>query len=199
MSDLFIPGADVELFLRDAIEDGYSMEEDLVNPLVVTAISQELEREGYLVDLTELVPTYVLEENEMTMASLLHKRINQALCRVEGVKKNHIPLFSVRVFEAGVHGTTIHRNHPAIGPWAIGITLQGEAPFNVYDDDVIEGFSTIPLFGDEFDPQPYDSMETGPGSAWTLYTKKELVPHSSGIVRSSTQRELIIFYNTDNH
>lgn len=196
MSNVFVPGSDPEAFLRRAIPRGYSMQEQLVPPHVGKAISDELDSAGYLVDYTELVPAQNLEERGLRMASLLHRSLNDILCGIEDDDKNHLPLFSVRVFSSGRYGTTIHRNDSTVGPWAIGITLAGSAPFNVYNQNQLPLYSTQPLFGDGSDPAPLASMETSPGSGWTLYTREQQVPHSSGFVNSETPRELLIFYGT---
>jgi hypothetical protein len=199
MGRVINPGAHLIDFFWDAKIDGYAMGESFIDPSVGEDISGELATAGFLVDYTELMPTDLFQATGMRVAGLLHGKLNEVLCNIEGTSKNHIPLFSVRVFGPGQYGTTVHRNHPSVGPWAVGVTLKGEAPFNVYADDQLSGFETIPLMGDETDPEPLDSMTAGAGSLWTLYTRNELVPHSSGLVNSQTQRELLIFYATANY
>jgi len=170
MRDIVTP---TEAFLRRATVDGYSMQTPFIHPLIGKEISGELKRTGYLVDYTELKPTTIFKEKGMRVARLVHETLNEMLCSIEGKDENHIPLFSVRVFEPGQHDTTIHRNHPSVGPWAIGITLSGAAPFNVYRQDQLTGYEqTIPLIGDGTDPVPRDSMNACAGSGWALYTKK---------------------------
>jgi hypothetical protein len=192
----YVAKQNTNAFLRRAVPDGYSMQNPFIPPGVGEAVSDELEQAGYLWDLVELQPTKIFQEEDMTMARLLHFTLNRAICQIEGEVKNHIPLFSVRIFEPGEYGTTVHRNDEVIGPWVVGVTLKGEAPFNVYGQDQLPPYYTIPLKGDAADPTPRETMEASAGSAWTLYTKDQQVPHSSGFVNSDRQRELIIFYDT---
>ncbi|CAN5158911.1 hypothetical protein BH09PAT3_BH09PAT3_4580 [soil metagenome] len=193
MREIITPGVDAEAFLLRGLRNGYSMQRPLVDPEIAAGVSRELEWGGYLRDLVELESTSSFEAKGMQRAHLLHKTLNDMLCEIEDEDTDHLPLFSVRVFEPGLHGTTVHRNHPSVGPWAIGITLKGEAPFNVYDQDQLPEDSVTPLEGDEFDPIPAATMNADAGAGWTLYTKHEFVPHSSGIVASKTQRELLLF------
>lgn len=196
MRSLVTPGINAQDFLRRAMADGYSMQDPFIDPGIGTSVSRELERAGYLRELAELNPTEIFEEEGMPITHLLHQTVNEAISNIEGVRKNHIPLFSVRVFKAGEYGTDIHRNHFSVGPWVVGVTLNGEAPFNVYYQEQLPERHTISLVGDRTDPDPADTMNARAGSAWALYTGNEQTPHSSGDVTSPTQRELIIFYNT---
>lgn len=200
MRDVIAPGVDADAFLKRGKANGYSMQTPLVNPAIARLASAELKSAGLLVDLTELQPATIFKAEKMSAAYLLHETFRKMINAIDGNDENTnpIPLFSVRVFEPGLHGTTVHRNHPAVGPWAVGITLKGEAPFNVYRQGQLPDQVVIPLKGDALDPVPSDSMETSPGAGWTLYTKNELVPHSSGIVHSDTQRELLLFYALQN-
>ncbi|OGL22136.1 hypothetical protein A2707_02195 [Candidatus Saccharibacteria bacterium RIFCSPHIGHO2_01_FULL_45_15] len=196
MSNIIQPDANPNQFLQKAMANGFSMQESFFDPAIGDQISSELEHAGYLVDYTELKPTTAFEANGMHFAQLLHSTISRLVCRVDTSSANPLPCFSVRVFTPGEHGTTVHRNDPSIGPWAVGLTLKGEAPFNVYSQHQLPDYDTLPLRGDESDPVPLETMNADQGSAWTLYTKNQLVPHSSGIVHSQTQRELLIFYGT---
>jgi len=194
MNNLLLPRDGAMSFLRNAQSNGYSMEPELIRPIVGAKISEELKDAGFLVDYTELVSTSVFEEKGMRFTDAIFKALNAGVSLVEGEHLTHLPLFSVRVFEPGVYGTTVHRNHPSIGPWAIGITLKGTAPFNVYTKYQLPEDTIQPLRGDGNDPIPLDSMEASAGSGWTLYTRETQTPHSSGIVESDIQRELLIFY-----
>lgn len=194
MGRVFSDGVDGEAFLLRAVEDGYSMEQRLIEPAIGLDISAELKHNGYLEDLTELVSTERLASRGMKRTLQLHGKLNKLICKVENARHNYLPFFSVRVFEPGIHGTTIHRNHPAIGPYAVGVTLTGEAPFNVYEHDVLPDDEVRPLLGDGSDPVPMETMNADAGSAWTLYTRHELQPHASGLVLSQERRELLIFY-----
>ena len=196
-----IPTLDVTIpFLMRGKKRGYSMQQRLISRSDGDQISQELEEEGFLEDLVELEETAMFYTQEMQYASQLHSVLNSAICRLEGKNRNHIPLFSVRVFDAGVIGTTIHRNDPVVGPWAVGVTLRGAAPFNVYRQHQLPDKAgyTIDLLDDGNDPTPFASMNACAGSGWTLYTRNQFVPHSSGMVTSLDQRELLIFYATNN-
>ncbi len=195
MSRVFIPPDGAESFLRRATRSGYSMESALVSPVITGLISDELEEAGQLFDYNELKPTSMFEEEGMQFSNFLFQGLNRAISGIEGRRDNHLPYFSVRVFEPGKHGTTIHRNHGTVGPWAVGVTLRGSAPFNVYDHSQLPLGRVIDLYGDGHDPAPLESMTASPGSAWTLYTRRELRPHSSGLVDSPVQRELILFYD----
>lgn len=53
---------------------------------------------------------------------------------------------------------------------------------------------TIPIEGDQTDPEPIVSMIAGAGAGWTLYPGNQLMPRSSGLANLATQRELLIFY-----
>lgn len=194
MRNIIVPGTDAEGFLRRAMDDGYSMQDALIDPAVAQSVSCELDREQYLEDYVELESTDIFEYKDMEAARILHGTFNRMISRAEGRTGNHLPLFSVRVFEPGEHSTTIHRNDPGVGPWAVGFTLSGNAPFNVYQQGQLPGGMVIPLKGDGGDPRPLASMETCAGSGWALYTAHEQVPHSGGLVRSSYQRELLILY-----
>ena len=198
MRHIFRPEADSYDFLARATQEGYSMEEELVEPELCAGVSRELEREGFLKDLVELEPTSEFRKRGMLRAHFLHSALNGMIGRITGDKDSeHLPLFSVRVFEPGEYSTTIHRNHPSIGPWAVGVTLRGNAPFNVYRQEQLPRNEVLPLRGDGNDPEPLERIETQPGAGWVLYTENELVPHSGGIVRSDHQRELLILYGTE--
>jgi hypothetical protein len=196
MKSVFEPGADLKGFLRRGQQHGYSMESPLFDPAIGKLISEELNEAEFLEDLVEQQPVASFKKYRMKVAYELHSVVNQAICELEGKKKNHLPYFSVRVFPAGEHATTVHRNHPYIGPWTVGITLSGEAPFSVYDQSVLDESwdHTIALTGNDTDPTPSDTMAATPGSGWTLYTAHEQMPHSGGLVNSDVQRELLILY-----
>lgn len=172
------------------------MEKSLIHPSVAERVSRELEDNGEMIDYNELRPTSLFDKRGMRFADMLHGTLSRLVRGVDYSDDNPFPLFSVRVFEPGLHGTTIHRNDISIGPWALGITLRGEAPFNVYEQDQLSEGMTVDLVGDERDPEPLDSMDTRAGSAWALYTKYEQMPHSSGIVNSQSRRELLILYGS---
>lgn len=173
------------------------MDEELVDPELCNRVSTELAREDLMHPLVELEPTADFVRRGMFNAQLLHSALNGILCTItQDYDTDHLPLFSVRKFEPGVHSTTIHRNHPTIGPWAIGITLAGTAPFNVYEQHQLGRNEILPLAGDGTDPTPLETMDAHPGAGWTLYTEHELVPHSGGIVDSQEPRELLIMYNS---
>lgn len=191
---MFLPEGGAEPFLRRAQLNSYSMEGELIAPILGGKVSKELEEGGLLVDMIEQADTDIFSMNRMTSTSILHRRLNDAVSAVEGHGMNHLPYFSVRVFEPGAPATTVHRNHPQIGPWAVGITIKGSAPFNTYPQDVLAKWETRPLIGTDQDPAPIDTMSAVAGSGWTLYTENELAPHSGGIVDSDSQRELLIFY-----
>lgn len=170
------------------------MHPELVHPWIGAVISGELEQAGQLVDYTEMQYADEMPGRGMVFAHRLHGILNHAITGVTGQRKDHLPLYSVRVFPPGEHATTIHRNHPSVGPWAVGITLRGQAPFNVYEQDQLRPYQTIPLRGDGNDPMPFESMTAGPGAGWVLYTAHEQLPHSGGFVNSREQRELLLFY-----
>lgn len=197
MGNIIQPGVDATAFLRSAKEHGFGMQEGLVSPALCDEVSWELEEAGFLVDLNEQNPTtHLSADKSMRATSLLHSTLERMVSHVEEDDHRHLPLFSIRVFEPGEYATTIHRNHSSIGPWAIGITLKGQAPFQVYDQAVLrEYWDTIPLFGDDGDPVPVAEMDASAGSAWTLYTENEKRPHSGGLVTDEGRRELIIFYS----
>jgi hypothetical protein len=200
MIDAFTPGANPEAFLRRAMAPGYSMEPNLVLPEIGQRIADELGSAGLLEDLVEMNPVSMLRGGLPTMR-LLHRKLNDALVSIEGKgddedeDANHLPMFSVRVFEPGEPATTIHRNDSCIRPWAIGVTLFGESPFSVYEQDKLEYGYVRSLRGDGSDPTPSETMEAGAGAAWCLYTANEQRPHSGGLVRSTSARALLIFYN----
>ena len=197
MGNIIRPGVDAKAFLQSAKATGYSMQEGLIGAGTCGAVSRELDEAGYLFDLTEQVPTeYLSLHRTMPATKLLHRILEGIVSEIEDDNRRHFPLFSVRVFEAGDYATTIHRNDPAIGPWAVGITLKGNSQFHVYSQNVLpwSQAQTIPLRGDGNDPLPIAEMDAGAGSAWTLYTENEQRPHSGGLVTSEEQRELIIFY-----
>ncbi len=173
------------------------MEKHLIKASLCRGISDELAQHNYLKDLVELESTDEFYIRNMARAALVHNSLNSEIIEATGQDGNHLPLFSVRVFEPGEYSTTIHRNHPTIGPWAVGITLNGSAPFNVYRQSQLPRNEVLPLRGDGTDPDPLDTMETKPGAGWALYTENELVPHSGGIVHSKHQRELLILYGTE--
>lgn len=198
MGNIFVPGADVDAFLRRGLENGFSMQEKLFEPSVGQAISSELIMNGLHEDLIELKPTHQLADKDMTMAAMLHVGLNKAICRITGKDKNHLPLFSVRIFEPGMHSTTIHRNDESVGPWTLGMTLLGKAPFNTYAQNQLDRYTTRPLKGDGTDPTPVASMNACAGSGWSLYTQRVQTPHAGGFVESDEPRELIIFYNRFN-
>lgn len=186
------------MFLQSAREKGYSMDSKLVDAAITQGVSDELSKAGFMKDLVELESTHTFRDNKMLHAHLLHAALNEAIAReTKDYETNHLPLFSVRVFEPGEHIATIHRNHESIGPWAIGVTLSGSAPFNVYADSQLQEGEVLPLTGGALDPEPLETMNAGAGSAWTLYTANELVPHSSGIVESSHPRSLLIMYGSE--
>src|SRR5665213_2326908 len=192
MGNTIIPGVETGDFLQRALVDGYSMQTPLIDPDVGASVSDELAAAGLLVDKKEMVPTSEFESRGMRVADLLHGGLNRVLSEIEGSSDDHLPYFSVRVFEPGVRGTDIHRNDRIIGPWAIGVTLRGQAPFNVYTHDKLSGQKTLPLRSNGTDPAPIETMDASAGSAWALYTGNEQLPHSSGIVKSETQRVLLI-------
>jgi hypothetical protein len=194
MRDILLPRDGAFPFLQRAQPRGFSMEPRLISPVMASAVSYELEENGLLEDLVEQEPTVDLEWRGMKFTNALWRSLNATVTQIEESDRDQLSMFSVRVFQPGLHGTTVHRNHPLIGPWAIGITLSGVAPFNVYDQYQLDEGEVTPLFGDEYDPEPKETMEAGPGSAWALYTANEFIPHSSGIVDSAEQRELLIFY-----
>lgn len=196
MRNVFRRDVDPRAFLERATRDGYSMEEHLIEPSICRGISSELQGEGFLEDLVELEPTSEFRKRGMMNAFLLHSALNNMISTLTFAEEdaNFLPFFSVRVFEPGQYGTTVHRNHPTIGPWAIGTTLNGNAPFNVYRQDQLARNTVLPLKGDSTDPIPLETIETSQGTGWALYTENELVPHSSGIVDSNRQRELLILY-----
>jgi hypothetical protein len=198
MGHIIKPGLNATTFLRDARLQGYGMQEGLFHPKFCENIAWELYDAGYLEDYTELIPVEHLASNEMKATRRLHSTLEVLVGHVEGNKKRHLPLFSVRVFGPGEYATTIHRNHEFIGPWAVGITLSGQAPFQVYDQEVLPGYyDTIPLVGGGNDPEPVAEMDASAGSAWTLYTANEQRPHSGGLVTSAERRELLVFYAMD--
>lgn len=196
MGSIIQRGVNPTTFLRDAKIQGFGMQEGLIDPNICSDVSWELEEAGYLVDYTEQVPVKYIADNNMRATRLLHSTIERLVGYVEDDGYQHLPLFSVRIFEPGEHSTTIHRNHSSIGPWAIGITLAGEASFQVYDQNVLDDYwDTMPLVGDGNDPTPIAEMGADAGSAWTLYTENEQLPHSGGLVTSTERRELLIFYS----
>lgn len=198
MREIFRPDSNVHAFLQKAQENGYSMDDQLVDRVISRRIGGELTRNGFMRDLVELKPTSEFRQKGMMNAYLLHAALNGAIARsTMDYETNHLPLFSVRVFQPGEHGTTIHRNHPSIGPWAIGVTLSGSAPFNVYAQNQLPENTVLPLTGSDADPEPLETMEATTGAAWTLYTSDELVPHSSGIVREPHPRQLLIMYGLE--
>ena len=199
MKNVFTPQAEPYRFLRDAQRESYSMSRQLVRPAICKNIIQELEAHNFLEDMVELENTEQLRDLGMTHSHMLHASLVGMLAHVEPETTNPLPQFSVRVFEPGEHSTTIHRNHPSIGPWAIGITLEGTAPFNIYRQDQLSNYPNhvLPLYGDSRDPTPEETLDTSTGSAWTLYTRHERIPHSGGLVSSDESRKLIIFYDSD--
>lgn len=196
MIEVFNPTIDVDAFFLRAMGPGYSMQGGLVLPAVTEAVGRELKSVDLLQDLVELEPTSTISYDKMPVTRLLHTALNSRISNIEGVSRNHLPYFSVRVFEPGVHGTTIHRNDPSVGPWAVGVTLFGEAPFDVYEQEQLPQGEITPLVGDGLDPEPSDSMIADAGAAWILYTRRQQRPHSSGIVSSQAERALILFYRT---
>lgn len=195
MGEIITPGTNPRNFLKHAMKHGYGMEPSLISPDIGAEITQELARAGQLVDYNELKPTAMFNDRGMRFASMLHGTLSRIVRGVDPSIEDPLPLFSVRVFQPGKHATTIHRNHESVRPWAIGTTLVGEAPFNVYDQDQLPAHRTIQLQGDDQDPEPLETMNASAGSAWTLYTAHEQMPHSGGIVSSETVRVLLLLYN----
>lgn len=196
MKTIVSPGVSIDAFISRAPKNGFSMQSPLFDPALGPQISGELELNGELYDLNEQNPTELFGRKRMAAAKALHSVLNSTICSVTGKDEDHLPYFSVRVFEPGVPATTIHRNHPAVGPWTIGITLRGMAPFSVYDQSVLplRQDQTIPLKGED-DPTPLESIEASPGAGWILYPKDgEQTPHSGGLVHSAVARELLILY-----
>lgn len=181
-------------FLRYAFEHGYGMQEDLIDPEFCSRVSDELDAIGELYDYNEQNDVRKLYNGDSKSASALHRLIVSMLSAVHPAGANRLSLFSVRVFEPGVHATTVHRNHEVISPWAIGVTLKGTCQFSVYDQTVLRPYETKPLLGDDDDPMPRASMTAGAGAVWALYTEYEQLPHSGGVVTSDEERELLIFY-----
>lgn len=198
MKNVFTSNADPYRFLRDAQHEGYGVNRQLVRPAICRNITRELEAHNFLEDMVELESTEQLRDLKMPYSHMLHASLVGILAHVEPETHNPLPQFSVRVFEPGEHSTTIHRNHPSIGPWAIGITLEGAAPFNVYRQDQLSDYpgEVLPLYGDSRDPTPEETLDTTIGSAWTLYTSRERIPHSGGLVSSDESRKLLIFYDS---
>jgi len=190
------PRVNPHRFLHHAMANDYGMQEGLVRPDVCARVVEELDDIGLVQDYIELRPSHRLRERGMYYSGLLHTVLTSLVTRVDPETPNPLPLFSVRVFEPGRFSTTIHRNDEDIGPWAVGITLAGEASFNVYEQDQLaqEEGATIDLTGDGTDPVPFDSMQAGVGSAWTLNTSEEQLPHCGGLVESAGRRILLLFY-----
>ena len=195
IKEVINPKVNPRRFLHHAMANDYGMQEGLVRPDVCARVVEELEDNDLLQDL-ELRPAARLAERGLYYSALLHTVLTSIVVSVDPNTPNPLPLFSVRVFEPNHYSTTIHRNDPDIGPWAVGITLAGEAPFNVYEQDQLpqECDATIDLTGTDRDPVPFDSMQADTGSAWTLNTDYEQLPHSGGLVESSGKRVLLLFY-----
>ena len=196
MRDTLVTGFEIREVLEHAIINGYGMHEYAVSTEITDHVSMELEAADYLEDMIERKSTRNFKKEGLGYTVNLHTEINSAICDLTGERRDHLGFFSVRVFAYGENGTTIHRNHPQIGPWAVGVTLKGDAPFNVYEQDVLPDIygATSPLKGDGSDPVPLQTMSASPGSLWVLYTENEFTPHASGLVDSISPRELLIFY-----
>lgn len=194
MRSPILPADGGSAFFKRALAHDFSMEETFFDPLVGEKVSEELHENGMLHDYNEENPTHLLYSYGMENAQLLHRNINGAISRVIGRKGNYLPSFSVRVFQEAEIGTTVHRNHFSIGPWVVGLTLKGSAPFNVYTQDQLPDYEILPLTGSDDDPTPFQSMDARAGAAWSLYTRNNQTPHSSGLVTDGSRRELLIFY-----
>lgn len=189
------PGAEPLAFLGNAMSSGYAMHESMIDPDFCADISEELKNADELRDLNEMNPIHILEEKKMDKALSLRGVLSALIRNVDRESIDVLGHYSVRVFPAGEHATTIHRNHEIVGPWALGVTLKGESEFAVYDQIVLPQNDVLPILGDGFDPEPKEKMVAAAGAVWALYTKYEQMPHSGGLVNSDDQRELLIFYD----
>lgn len=189
------PGSKPIKMFDEALVNGYAMREAVIDPSFCAEVSEELDIAGELYDYNEMNPVNQLGEMGMDKTLKLRGTLAAYLQMVDKDHFDLLSLYSVRVFPAGEYATTVHRNHQSVRPWAVGVTLKGESTFSVYDQDVLPEDSVFPLLGDEYDPKPKASMKAGAGAVWVLYTQEEQVPHSGGLVNSTDERELLIFYD----
>lgn len=187
-------------FLRRSLDAGYSMQPGLIEPDFCKEIADELAMADLLRDGVRLQPSEeTFEAFAMRRTKSLHDELNQlAATATGGSTVDQLPFFNVRLFNPGAVATTIHRNNRFVGPWAIGVTLFGASPFNVYGQSQLPLGEAIDIMGDDTDPLPEDTMLADAGSAWSLYTGNELKPHSGGMVVSETSRALLIFCGLNN-
>ena len=170
MSKLLVSNRRASSFLMASKKHGFSMESKLLHKNRCTEIHNELDDNGFLRDKIELVDTDLFPELGMEVCHSAHTAINSTVNKKfnRGLSDfNNFPYFSVRLFEPGQTGTTIHRNHIEVGPWVVGITLSGSAPFNIYGQDQLADGDIVPLSGED-DPIPTHSMNADTGSAWPL-------------------------------
>jgi hypothetical protein len=134
---------------------------------------------------------------ELPVTARIHGLFNGVIADYLGDEDdtNYLHTFGIRMFPPGENATRIHRNSPFFGPWFFGITLEGEAPFHVYNNEVLEYGQTRALSTGKNSPQPIRTARMIPGSAWGLFTDDWSAPHCGGLVdQDAGYRTVLLLY-----
>ena len=184
-------------------EEGYGVEQNLVDPEFATALLGELKaNQMYNEGGARLgrepgvhhEPDILSKIGGMPLLAEYRNGLNDAITEVSGFEHPHLTYLTTRVCPVREMSSNIHRNDKKAGPWLVTLTVEGDGSINVYDDEVIDKGQEIKLAGDDTDPVPLITSPMTVGDAWGAYSGLWTAPHAGGLNMSKDPKVLILLY-----
>jgi hypothetical protein len=201
-SSIFIEGMPHSM-VAPMLENGYAIEQDLVDPIFASALLSELkDNDMYKEGRARFGGNPGVFHNDRILRHLPYmprlaeyrNRLNDAITDVSNFSFEHLTYLTVRVCPIREMSSRIHRNDRVAGPWLVSLTVAGSGSFNVYDNGIIEEQEEKELLGNETDPAPIASSDMSIGDAWGIFSQDWSAPHAGGLNTSRYPKVLVMLY-----